>query len=94
MDAISQPVLDETVQTFLKYVSNADIPELHTLSVEEARAQFSRGQAAVPVIKLPAEIEQRTLPVGPNGSVSVRIVRPVDSKGRLPAVMYFHGGGW
>ncbi len=94
MDAISRPVLDETVQTFLNYLSGAGLPELHTLSVQEARAQFSRGQAAVPVTKLPAEIEQKTLPVGPGGSVSVRIVRPVGIKGLLPAVIYFHGGGW
>src|SRR5947209_8126017 len=94
MDAISRPVLDKTVQTFLNYLSGAGLPELHTISVQEARAQFSRGQAAVPVTRLPAEIEQRTLPVGPSGNVSVRIVRPVGSKGLLPAVMYFHGGGW
>jgi acetyl esterase len=94
MDAISQPVLDETVQIFLNYLSGAGLPELHTLSVQEARAQFSRSQAAVPVANLPAEVEQRTLPVGPKGSVSVRIVKPVGSKGLLPAVMYFHGGGW
>jgi acetyl esterase len=87
-------VLNDTVQTFLNYLNGAGLPELHTLSVREARAQFSRGQAAVPVTKLPAEIDQRILPVGPSGSVSVRIVRPVGSQGLLPAVMYFHGGGW
>jgi acetyl esterase len=94
MDPNTQPVLDETVQTFLNYLSGTGLPELHTLSVQEARSQFSQGQAAVPVTKLPAEIEQRTLSTGPSGSVSVRIVRPVGSKGLLPAVMYFHGGGW
>src|SRR5947209_12769108 len=94
MDPNTQPIMDETVQTFLIYLKGAGLPELHTLSVQEARAQFSRGQAAVPVTKRPAEIEQRTLPVGPSGSVSVRIVRPVGSQGLLPGVMYFHGGGW
>jgi acetyl esterase len=87
-------LLNDTVQTFLNYLKGANLPELHTLSVQEARAQFSRGQAAVPVSKLPAEIDQRVLPVGPSGSVSVCIVRPVGSKGLLPALMYFHGGGW
>src|SRR5205807_1210011 len=94
MEPNTQPVMDETVQTFLNYLKGAGIPELHTLSVQDARAQFSQGQAAIPVTKLPVEMEQRTLAVGPSGSVSVRIVRPMGSTGLLPAVMYFHGGGW
>src|SRR5437016_13499531 len=89
MDLNTQPVMDETVQTFLNYLKGAGLPELHTLSVQEARAQFVRGQAAVPVTKLPAEIEQGTLRVIPSrqipsGSVSVRIVRPQGSNGPLP----------
>ena len=90
----AQPVLDPTTAAFLRYLENSGLPEPHTLSVEQARAQFARGQAAVPVDKLPAEITRKTLPVGPKGSVDVVIVRPEDSQGPLPAVMYFHGGGW
>jgi acetyl esterase len=90
----NQPVLDPTTQSFLKYLEDGKYPELHTLPVPEARVQFAKGQAAVPVTLLPADIEQRTLPVGPNGSVEIRIVRPKGSKVPLPVVMYFHGGGW
>jgi len=90
----AQPVLDPTTAAFLRYLENSGLPEPHTLSVEQARAQFARGQAAVPVDKLPAEITRKTLPVGPKGSVDVVIVRPAGSNGPLPAVMYFHGGGW
>jgi acetyl esterase len=32
--------------------------------------------------------------IGPTGQVRVRIVRPADAKGALPAVLYYHGGGW
>ena len=44
----------------------------------------------------PADIENRTIPGGPNGSnISINIVRPQGSNGTLlPVVMYFHGGGW
>jgi len=38
--------------------------------------------------------EERVLPVGPQGEVSVRIYRPIGAVGLLPVVMYFHGGGW
>jgi hypothetical protein len=34
------------------------------------------------------------LPVGPTGSVPIRVIRPVGAAEVLPAVMYFHGGGW
>ncbi|HLY98510.1 MAG TPA: alpha/beta hydrolase [Candidatus Angelobacter sp.] len=90
----TQPVLDPTTASFIRYLEKAGLPEPHTLSVEEARAQYIRGQAAVPVVKLPAEISRRTLPVGPKGRVDIVIVRPQGSEGPLPAVMYFHGGGW
>jgi acetyl esterase len=33
-------------------------------------------QASVNVTKLPAEIEDRTIPGGPTGDISLRIVRP------------------
>jgi acetyl esterase/lipase len=31
---------------------------------------------------------------GPKGSVAVRLVRPAEVDGPLPAVLYVHGGGW
>ena len=88
------PVLDAQTQAFLDYMKASGRPELYTLSVPEARAVFAKGQALVPVTKMPVDIEERTLPVGPSGKVKVYIVRPQGSKEVLPAFMYFHGGGW
>ena len=34
------------------------------------------------------------IPGGPKGKISIRIVRPLTYTGKLPVVMYFHGGGW
>jgi acetyl esterase len=94
MDAENQPILDPESQAFLKWVKESKRPEIHTLPVAEAREVFARGQALVPVTKLPAEVESRVIPVGPTGQLEIRIVRPVGSKSGLPVVMYFHGGGW
>lgn len=94
MDFNDQPMLDPQSQAFLKFVKDSGRPEMHTLSVEEARALFAKGQAAVPVVKLPAEVESRTIPAGPNGSLQIYVVRPAGNKAVLPVVMYFHGGGW
>ncbi len=57
---------------------------------------LSTLQASVPVQKLPADIESRTIPNGPDGkNVSITIVRPTDSGHEmLPVVIHIHGGGW
>ena len=44
--------------------------------------------------KPPADIEDRSVPSGPGGDVSVRVFRPRGAGGPLPAVVYVHGGGW
>ena len=63
---------------------------------DQARAVLSGLQASGTVQKLPAEIENRTIPGGLNAKeISITIVRPQsNSNETLPVVMYFHGGGW
>jgi acetyl esterase len=51
-------------------------------------------QASASVTKLPADVEDKMFPVGPTGQTSVTIYRPKGLNGRLPVVMYYHGGGW
>ena len=66
------------------------------MSPDNARAVLSGLQASSPVQKLPADIENRTIPGGPDGKdISITIVRPPNSSNEtLPVVMFFHGGGW
>src|SRR6266849_3704889 len=59
----------------------------------KTRAVLSSAQAGS-ITKLPADIEDRTIPGGPKGDVAIRIVRPQGNTDSLPVVMYFHGGGW
>ncbi len=49
---------------------------------------------SLPVALQSADIVDTTFPVGPTGTTRIRIVRPKGSTGRLPVLMYFHGGGW
>ncbi len=71
-------------------------PPIYTLSPDKACAVLLGLQASYPVAKLPADIENRTIPGGPDGkNVSITIVRPPNRNNEtLPVVMYFHGGGW
>lgn len=93
MTELQTPVLYPAVQDFLSGLAAAGGPPLHELSPQEAR-EVLRGLQSGSIAKLPADLEDRDLPVGPNGKVPIRIVRPKGAKEILPAVMYFHGGGW
>jgi acetyl esterase len=59
----------------------------------KTRAVLDRAQAG-DVVMPPAVVELHTIPGGPNGEISITVVRTVDSNGSLPAVVYTHGGGW
>ncbi len=87
----SPVVLEHDAQVFAD--AAAKTPPIYTLSYAAARKVLDQVQAG-PVPLLPADITHRTLPVGPTGKVTIRIVRPKGAHGKLPVVMYFHGGGW
>lgn len=85
--------IDPTTKAFLETLNAKGSPQIYELSVEGARAVLSGAQAG-DVAKLPADIEDRLIPGGPKGQVSIRIIRPKGVTQSLPVVMYFHGGGW
>lgn len=86
-------LLEPATREFVENVNKQGGTPIYKLSPEEARKVLSDLQAAE-VTKLPADIEDLNLPVGPDGRVSIRIIRPEGKKEALPVVMYFHGGGW
>src|SRR6516165_1864760 len=86
-----RPTLELHTQQFIDGLAGA--PPIYNLSPDEARSVLVQAQS-IPVGKPSAKIEDTAFPVGPTGSVPVRIVRPADAVGVLPAVIYIHGGGW
>lgn len=90
---LASPVLDPVVQSFLDALDRKHVPEINELSVEEARAGLLDLQRSY-FGKLPVDLEDRTILVGPRGNTAIRIMRPKGSKTMLPVVIYFHGGGW
>ncbi|HTD21313.1 MAG TPA: alpha/beta hydrolase [Terriglobales bacterium] len=87
------PILEPKTQAFVDTLNAQGGKPLYELSYADARKVLEDAQA-IEVRKLPADVEEKILPVGPGGEVSVRIYRPKGAKGLLPVVMYFHGGGW
>jgi len=86
-----QPTLELHTQQFIDGLAGA--PPIYTLSPADARSILAQVQS-IPVGKPSAKIEDIAFPVGPTGSVPVRIVRPAGTADVLPAVIYIHGGGW
>ncbi|HUA76171.1 MAG TPA: alpha/beta hydrolase [Acetobacteraceae bacterium] len=86
-------MLEATVQAFLDGLSEAGAASVHALPFEAARSVLARMQAG-PVAAPSVAVSDLTLPVGPTGSVGVRILRPADANGAMPIVIYLHGGCW
>ncbi|HHF7346932.1 TPA: alpha/beta hydrolase [Legionella feeleii] len=78
---------------FVEKIQKAGGKPLYDLPVSEGRAIFDKLQE-LKSDKPDVDIEDHTLPVGPKGNVSIRIVRPKGAKETLPVLMYYHGAGW
>lgn len=89
----TKPILEPTTQAFIDAVSAQGGKPMYELSYADARKLLEDVQDG-DIEKLPADIDEKVLPVGPTGEVSVTIYRPTNDKTLLPVVMYFHGGGW
>ncbi len=84
--------LEAATQKFVDGLAAAGGPPIYTLSPQEAREVLRGAQAGT--TGPDADVEDRTVPGGEMGEVSVRILRPKGSTGTLPVVLYLHGGGW
>jgi acetyl esterase len=89
----SQPSIDPIMQKFLNNINSQGGTPIYELSPADARNVLLKVQD-VNVTKLPVDIEDITIPVGPKGKTNIRIIRPKGNMLPFPAIMYFHGGGW
>jgi acetyl esterase len=96
LSRMSYSELEQNARTLLNNLQQQGGPPIYTLSPDKARGVLSGLQASTPVQKLPADVENRTIPGGSNSKdVSITIVRPRNSSIEpLPVVIFTHGGGW
>jgi acetyl esterase len=88
--------LDPESQRLIDLMAAADRPAWNTLNPQAARELYlSLRPGAQGPLPAGVTVVDRTIP-GPAGELSVRIYRPasVAADGRLPALVYAHGGGW
>ena len=69
------------------------IPQPDQIPVLELRRAFEAAQTAA-LRPAPADVQQQWIPGYKGEPLSVWIVRPKPAEGLVPAVMYFHGGGF
>ena len=84
-------VLEPAAQEFADATANP--PFLFDLGPIEGRKTVDEVQSGE-IAKPDVDIEDTSVPGGPSGEVSVRILRPKDARGSLPVVIYIHGAGW
>ncbi len=86
-------ILEKQTEAFIKQVESLGGPPIYKLSPEKAREVLEKVQSGH-VDKPNVKIEEKMIPGGPKGEISVRIIRPEHVNEALPALLYFHGAGW
>src|SRR3954451_16524590 len=85
------PVLEPAAKQFADATANP--PYLFDLGPEKGREVVDDVQSGE-IAKPDVDITDTTVPGGPLGVVSIRILRPRGSIGPLPVIVYIHGAGW
>jgi len=89
-------MLHPQAQALLQLMVDKGVPPTHTLTPEQARRYYLERrtftQPDPPEVSSVRNLEAR----GPAGPIPLRSYRPLSAapEARLPALVYFHGGGW
>src|SRR5437762_7085482 len=83
--------LHPQVRTILDQMAALGLPDLWSLSPQEARAQYAAARMPTPPEPV-ARVEDLTIP-GPNGDIPARLYAHADDANQ-PGLVFFHGGGW
>jgi acetyl esterase len=88
----SAQVLEPAARAFAEAAAQGT--PLYTLPYDDARKVLDSVQSETIAATAATEAQDLVWKIGPTGAVRVRIVRPAGIPGTLPAVLYYHGGGW
>ncbi|MEK9721596.1 MAG: alpha/beta hydrolase [Quisquiliibacterium sp.] len=89
-------MLHPQTQALLKLIEERNLPATHTLTPEVARNMYrDRRTFTQPDPPAMGKVQDLSAP-GPHGQIPLRLYRPIgsDPTGRLPVLVYYHGGGW
>ena len=86
--------VEPNIQALLDLVKSRNLPPHYTLPPAEARVAMANSRAVFrspEAVALP-RVEELSIP-GPGGAIPARLYAP-GKDAKLPALVYFHGGGW
>ncbi|MFO0909576.1 MAG: alpha/beta hydrolase, partial [Isosphaeraceae bacterium] len=84
--------LDPQLKTFLDQLAASNLPPIESLDPRQARIQMEAGTLMLGRLPVVDRVEDHTI-AGPGGPLRLRLVGPARNE-PLPALVYFHGGGW
>jgi acetyl esterase len=93
-DTNTSSVAEPTVRAFLESLPGPGQHPRTAIELEKARAAFVAFETAGAPASPPAEMSDHTLVLPSGKNLRIHIVRPPSVGEALPAVMFFHGGGW
>lgn len=93
MVATKEIYLEKATEAFIDKLASSGAPPIYKLTPAQARDVLENVQSSA-IEKPQVKIEDRKIPCGPKGEVSIRILRPQNATEKLPVIMYFHGAGW
>lgn len=93
MVATKDIILEKTTEAFIEKSSSSGATPIYKLTPAQARDLLENIQSGS-IEKPQVKIEDRKIPCGPKGEVSIRIFRPQNATEKLPVIMFFHGAGW
>jgi len=96
MTVPSAPALDPQARAVLELVVTSGRPAYHQLSPKDARQLFRETRPASTPTPPDIGLVKNLAADGPRGPIPLRVYRParVPASTPLPALMFFHGGGW
>lgn len=83
--------LDPEVAAYLASLPTEEPPDI---SIAERRRQNRLAALVSGGETIPLEQVQNTIIAGPACQIPIRVYRPTHDETILPALLYFHGGGW
>jgi acetyl esterase len=93
LEVADDPRLSRGVKAFLKVLNSGGGPPLETLPPLDAREVLVQAQASAPVDLSGIEESDKTI-TADGYTIKLNVVRPEGVKGKLPAFIFIHGGGW